>query len=145
MAWLPEDLIKGYPPPSGSLGLVVRPLFSGSDPGVVTVRLESGSISLSGTFGERRPGTSAHTVVGCSVSSSILAASNTGRLGMSVFNSSDDDMFVMLGPGASTSQFSFKLISDAYYEVPFPVYTGVVTCVWRAGASGSAQVTELTE
>lgn len=85
---------------------------------------------------------------------SVLAATtvlslltvNTSRKGATIYNDSTAIMYLLLGPGASTTNFTTALYGNStgvggYYETPFG-YTGVITAVW-ASATGSARVTEL--
>jgi hypothetical protein len=59
-----------------------------------------------------------------------------------VFNNSTANLFLALGPNAATTNFTLKMATGSYYEVPFG-YTGIITGVWDA-VNGNAQVTELT-
>lgn len=146
--WLPEALIK-FPPAADNLGLVVRPLFSGSDPGILTVQLASGSFnigSISGSFSEPKPGTAGLTFVLSTSSEVIIASGNLQRMGLTVFNDSSGTLFLMVGPTGSlaTNFFSVKLSTGDFYELPVPVYTGAVTGLWNQPDTSGAMVTEYT-
>lgn len=145
MSWFPDSIVN-RPPRSDEFGLIVRPIFSGSDPGVLTVQLASGSINLSGSFSAdpTRPATSNVTVVGYSTSTSVMAASNTDRRVLTIYNDSNRNLFLKLGPGASLIDWTVKMPPNAYYEVPQPCYTGNITGIWAAGGAGQARITELT-
>jgi hypothetical protein len=72
----------------------------------------------------------------------ILAASGA-RLGATIFNDSSAVLYLALGTvAASTTNFTVKMVADAYYEVPFG-YTGEIRGIW-ASATGSARVGEIT-
>lgn len=71
-----------------------------------------------------------------------ILALNNGRKGATIFNDSATLLYLALGTGASTTNFTVRMPPDGYYEVPFE-YLGVITGVW-ASVSGSARVTELT-
>lgn len=77
------------------------------------------------------------TMTGSSVT---LQASNTARRNLMIFNDSGVVVYVKLGSSASATSFTVKLVDQAYYELPAPVYTGIVTAL---GASGSVRVTEV--
>ena len=83
------------------------------------------------------------TPVGSSDSAVTLKAANTSRRGLLVYNDSTANLFLKLGSGASSSSFTFKLEAGDYYELPRPMYTGIVTGIWSA-VNGNALVTELT-
>jgi hypothetical protein len=70
-----------------------------------------------------------------------LLAANADRLGATIFNDSSAILYVRLGTTASTSNFTVKMVADAYYEVPFN-YTGRIDGIW-ASATGNARITEL--
>lgn len=76
------------------------------------------------------------------LTTATLLASNTSRLGATIFNDSTANLYVKFGTAASTSDFTVKLPPGAYYEVPF-LYTGVLTGTWDA-INGNARMTELT-
>lgn len=77
------------------------------------------------------------TMTGASVT---LQASNTSRRNLMIFNDSGVTIYVKLGSTASSSSFTVKMVDQSYYELPTPVYTGIVTAL---GASGSVRVTEV--
>lgn len=77
-----------------------------------------------------------------SVTTVTLIASNTARLGATVFNDSTSAMYVNLGSSASTSAFVVKLASMSYWEVPFG-YTGAINGIWDT-AAGAARVCEMS-
>jgi hypothetical protein len=89
-----------------------------------------------------RAATSATSNVASSASNVTLLASNAARLGATVFNDSNQNLFLKLGATSSLTSFTARLTPNAYYEVPGG-YTGIITGIW-AVANGSAHVTELT-
>jgi hypothetical protein len=60
-----------------------------------------------------------------------------------VHNDSSDILYLKLGSAASLTSFTVRMVSQAYYELPHPVYTGIITGIWDV-ATGSARVTEIT-
>lgn len=78
-----------------------------------------------------------------SASSVTLQASNSSRLGWSVFNDSAANLYVKFGSTASATSFTVKVGVGEFYELPTPVYTGIITGIWDS-ATGAARVTELS-
>lgn len=76
--------------------------------------------------------------------SQTLAYADPDRVGLTIFNSSTQDLYVLLqdDPAAAPSDSNCTVIiaTDAYYEVPFG-WRGQVHGAW-ASANGTAQVTE---
>lgn len=75
-------------------------------------------------------------------SSVTLLAANTSRLGATIFNESTADLYIKLGSTASLTDYTVKLISSAYYEVPYN-YVGRIDGIWSV-ATGNARIAELT-
>jgi hypothetical protein len=103
-----------------------------------------GSLTVDGTVtaNPTRPATNAVTSVATSTTSAQLLASNASRLGATVYNDSNQNLFVKLGTTASSTSFTIRMVSQSYYEVPFG-YTGRIDAVQSAG-TGNARITELT-
>lgn len=83
---------------------------------------------------------SALTNVAASVTNVTLLAANANRKGAIIFNDGSSTMFVKLGATASATSFSFKILSQTYYELKVG-YVGTIDSVW-ALANGTARVTE---
>lgn len=79
--------------------------------------------------------------VSASVTAVTLAAANTFRMGLYLFNDSTSEAFVKYGASASTTSFTIKMSAGSYYEMPAPINTLLISCVW-ATATGAMQVTE---
>lgn len=86
--------------------------------------------------------TAATTVVGQTNTSVELLPENFNRKGLTIFNFSSKVLYLKLGPGASTSDWSIRMPPGAAYERAYPTYAGQVTGTWAAAGSGSARVTE---
>lgn len=91
-------------------------------------------------------GSSALTSAGpVSVASSAtvvtLRAANTSRRQLTIFNESTQVLRVKRGAAASATDYSFQLAPLGYYEMPTPIYTGILTGIWVA-ANGFAEVDE---
>lgn len=92
---------------------------------------------------DQRPATATLANVAGSASNVTLRSSNTARLGLLIFNDSIASLYIKLGATASATSFTVFVGPGAYYELPNPVYTGIVDGIWTA-AAGNARVTELT-
>jgi hypothetical protein len=71
-----------------------------------------------------------------------LAASNTSRKGLVVYNNSTSDMYLKYGSGGNPNDFTVKILAGGYWEMPAPIYTGIVTGAWDS-VNGNAKVTEI--
>ncbi len=76
-----------------------------------------------------------------SASSMTLAASNSARKGLIIFNDSTSALYVRYGTPATTAIFTVKIAAGGYWEMPAPIYTGQVCGIWDS-ANGVARVTE---
>jgi hypothetical protein len=109
-----------------------------ADPALVVAISPNNTI----TSKETRSSTTSVSSVAASASSVALLASNTNRLGATIYNDSNQTLYVQLGATASTTSFVVKMNKDDYYEIPFN-YTGVINGIWSS-ASGSARIVELS-
>jgi len=92
---------------------------------------------------ETRSTANARTSVAGAAADTLILASNANRLGATVYNDSAAILYLSLGTAAaSTTDFTVKMVADAYYEVPFG-YTGAIRGIW-ASATGNARVGEIT-
>lgn len=93
-----------------------------------------------------QPPTSVVTSVGQTTGPTVtLLAANVDRKGAFIFNNiSTGFLFIKLGSGASSSDFSVKLFPGSVFWLPFPVYTGLITGVWSSAGAGTAQITEMS-
>lgn len=93
---------------------------------------------------DQKPGTGTQTSVAGSASDVTILAANTSRKGATISNDSSAILYLLLGSGtSSTTNYSVKLFQDDVFELPAPVYTGIIKGIW-ASATGSARVTEQT-
>jgi len=72
----------------------------------------------------------------------IFLPENAGRKALSIYNDSTAVLYVAFGPSASSTNYTVQLSSGAYYEAPWPCYTGVLSGIW-ASANGYAYITEV--
>lgn len=80
--------------------------------------------------------------VAASASSVTLQAANANRVGWSVYNDSTAILYVKFGGTASTTSYTVQVGGGSFYEMPMPIYRGVIDGIW-ASATGNARVTEL--
>ena len=126
----------------------IRARISGWSAGTITVTGvcsaagHPGVITLSATV---RPAAAAATLsnVASSATNVTVLAANANRKGAIIVNDSTAYLYLKFGATATTSSYTVKLYPDDYYEVPEPVYVGIIDGIWSA-ANGSARVTELT-
>lgn len=100
---------------------------------------------VSGGLTITRPATSAVTTQATTQTVATLKASNTNRLGLIIYNESASVLYVKLGSGATTADWTYKVDPDS--GIPpdwFAGYTGIVTGIHATGLTGTAHVTELT-
>jgi hypothetical protein len=81
------------------------------------------------------------TNVAGSATSVTLKASNAARRVLVIYNDSSADLYVKWGATASLTSFTHKIASQGMYELPQPIYTGIVDGIWSS-ATGNARVTE---
>lgn len=89
-----------------------------------------------------RPSTNNTSNVAASITNVELLASNSIRLGATIFNDSSSLLYIKLGVTASSNDFTIKLFPACYYEIPFG-YTGEVDGLW-VSAVGYARIGELS-
>jgi hypothetical protein len=102
-----------------------------ADPGLVTRSIET------------RAATAVITSVAGSLTTGVLKAANTSRLGLTVFNDSTANLYLAFAASATTSAYTVKIGAGGYWEMPRPCYTGAVSGIWDV-ANGNARVTEMT-
>lgn len=92
----------------------------------------------------RPPASADVTSVGQTDASTELLAERAERKGAVVFNAATKGwLYVKLGPGATTSDYTVRLLPNNSFSLQNPAYTGQITGVWSGPGSGSAKVTEL--
>jgi hypothetical protein len=111
--------------------------------------VDSGGVGYSGSnpvpTKEIKPATGTNTSVADNAASVTILASNTSRIGATVYNDSSAILYLLLGTGpATTTNYTCKVASSGYYEVPFG-FTGQLTGIWASDPNdGAARVTEIT-
>jgi len=67
---------------------------------------------------------------------------NASRKGATIYNDSGALLYIKFGAVATSSDFTVRLASQSYYEVPFS-YTGRIDGIWASAGAGNALITEL--
>lgn len=80
--------------------------------------------------------------VASSATNVTVLAANANRQGVHVFNDSTAILYLKFGATASATSYTVQLAAAQFYEMPTPVYTGILDGLW-ASANGNARVTEL--
>ena len=88
--------------------------------------------------------TSATTSVASSATVVTLQAANAGRRGWAVINIDANKLHVRMAAGATTSNCVVQLAQGDYYEMPEPIYAGIITGIWEADGAGAAICEERT-
>jgi hypothetical protein len=86
--------------------------------------------------------TSTTLSVASSTTNVTLLAANVNRIGATIFNDSNQTLYVKLGATASNTSYTVQLTARGYYEIPFG-YVGQIDGLWNS-TNGAARVTELT-
>ncbi len=83
------------------------------------------------------------TSVAASASNVELLASNTNRLGATIWNESTTaTLYLKMGITASITSYTAQVFPSGYFELPYG-YTGEIDGIWSA-AVGNARITEVT-
>lgn len=72
-----------------------------------------------------------------------ILTNNNLRRGLSIYNFSTSPFYFKLGASANTTSYTLMMVSSGYYELPKPVYTGLISGLWGS-ANGYALISELT-
>lgn len=102
-----------------------------------------GSLQVAATISPVTVSAATLSNVAASASSVTVLASNTSRKMATFYNDSTAILYLKFGSTASATSHVVQMVGGAYYELPSPIYTGIVTGIW-ASATGSVRVTELT-
>ncbi len=104
------------------------------------VKLASGSLA-----GRTKSSTGTPSSVNSANSDTTILASNSSRLGASIYNDSTQILYLLVASAvSSTSTYTVQVSPQQYFELPGPyIYTGVIKGIWAA-ANGAARITEWT-
>lgn len=123
---------------SSILLVAVTNTAAGGD--VVVITNSAGWIVYTIDSGARGTSVSA---VASTVGTVTLLASNTTRRAASIYNESTQPLYMKLGASATTANYTLMIVGSGYYEVPAPIYTGIITGIWKT-SNGQALVSETT-
>lgn len=129
-----------------ALADVLNSAPAGTEYALLTRPIPSGTQTVAGTVtaNPAQPATGTVTNFVAAATNATLKASNASRKGLLIYNNSTAaTMYLKFAATATLADFSTKIPPGGYYELPQPVYTGIVDCIWDI-ASGSAQVTEMS-
>ncbi len=82
------------------------------------------------------------TRVGDSATAVTLAVANPARRELCIYNDSSSAMYMKFGSAATSTDFTLQMAPFSFYEMPLPIYQGLITGIWTTDAGGAAQVTE---
>jgi hypothetical protein len=83
------------------------------------------------------------TVVAASASAVTLFAAGGPAGTRTVTNASTAVLYLKYGAAAALNSYTVAIPASGYYELPQPLYAGLVTGIWDA-ANGSAYCTEVS-
>lgn len=89
-----------------------------------------------------RAATATVSNVSSSATSVTLLASNAARRSAAFYNDSTQVLYLKFGATASATSFTVRLGPGDYFEMPVPIYTGVIDGIW-VSANGACRVTEI--
>lgn len=74
----------------------------------------------------------------------VLLPQNLARKGLIIVNVSTANMFIKYGAGVDTNyKYTVKIVGEQYWEMPYPIYTGLISAIWRQPSGFFISVTEL--
>jgi len=97
-----------------------------------------------GTGSVPGPPTAVVSTVARATASGTIVASNANRRGLIVVNDSTGFLFLKMGAGGDSSDWTIRLPPRATWEAEDPAYTGPVTGAWNSVGSGFARITEIS-
>lgn len=103
----------------------------------VTASVAVGNWATNVTATINQVGAASSTVSSClaaAVTGLTIFSANSLRRGATLFLDGNRIAYVKLGSGATSSDFSFRLTNNGYWELP-SVYTGQVTVAFNAGGA----------
>ena len=83
------------------------------------------------------------TNIASTIGTVVLAVAQSKRTNLAIYNASTQVLYMKLGSGAKSTDFTLMMVGSGYYELPRPVYNGQITGVWPT-ANGFAMVSENT-
>lgn len=87
--------------------------------------------------------TASLTSLASAATSAQFLAANAARKGLMLVNTDANAALVKYGTTASATSYTVRLVFNAYWEMPKPIYTGRIDVIWEADGTGSLFGTEL--
>jgi hypothetical protein len=87
--------------------------------------------------------TTSVTSVSGSATNVNLLVDNPNRKFITVYNNCDKNLYLKLGATASLTSFTVLMVPSGYYELPLPIYTGVIDGIWDDNPTGFVTLTEM--
>lgn len=108
------------------------------------LRASAVPVSIAATIAvkEVRSATPSQTSPSVTNSNTSILASNSNRLGATIYNEGAAICYMILGSTATTTSYTIQLQVGSYYELPFQ-YTGAIAGITSAGTA-QLRVTELS-
>lgn len=108
------------------------------------LRASAVPVSIAATIAvkEVRSSTPSQTSPAVTNSNTSILASNSNRLGATIYNEGAAICYMILGSTATTTSYTIQLQVGSYYELPF-AYTGAIAGITSAGTA-QLRVTELS-
>lgn len=132
--------------PSSAFTVALSSVATVTPSSAITVALSSvATVTPSSAISVRQSPASLGTVTSVTASSSsqTILASNANRMGATVFNESNQVLYLTTSSATtSTAAYSVQMPSNGYYETPYN-YVGAITGLW-ATSSGAGRITELS-
>lgn len=111
---------------------------------IVAVSNTGGSVTITNSSAlVYKPSAVNITTVASTIGLVTLLTNNANRIFGTFYNDSLTPLYLKLGASASTASFTLKITSSGYYELPQPVYTGIITALWNS-ANGICYISEAT-
>ena len=108
--------------------------------GLTNTQLRASAVPVS----QAKFASAAVSAVAANAAAVTLASSDSTRGGMIIENNAGQTLYIKYGTLASVALYTATVpASGGYWEMPFPIYTGVVSGIWAAADAGSAMVTTL--
>lgn len=83
------------------------------------------------------------TSVASGTASVLALAFNPDRRGVMAVNTDANACYLTYGTVASATDFTVKIPSDGYWEMPQPIYLGPIFAIWAGDGAGLLYLTEL--
>jgi hypothetical protein len=130
----------------GTLRQAVGPAGSPPTTSVVSIQGVPGGTAIPVAQTSAAAGPTTGTPSNATVTTGLQTtlAANAARRGASFWSESTSTVYLALFTPATTSSYTVQLSpANPYYELPQPVYTGIITHIGSA-AQGNLRITEMT-